>query len=144
MNIPGIQSIEYIPSSNLSLPSFLSGEIDIAPYLNGDFTKLDISPGAGPLKGDNKETSAGNYLAVTLPFAIADVTPENDQLLHLLSRRPHAFRIKDVSGRTFLIGAQGIKVEVDFTLETGKAGKGLRGYNCKLTTKALNGLLFLK
>lgn len=144
MNIPGILKIECIPSSKINLPVFVSGEIDLSPYLNGEFIDLDILPGAGPLKASNKKAAAGDYLSITLPFKIPEVSPDNDHLLQTISQEPHAFRVTDVSGKSFLLGAQGIKVQVDFTADTGKVGRTLRGYTCKLKTKALNGLLFLK
>lgn len=145
LNIPGIAKIEYMVASGISLPSFVAvqPEIDITSLLSGSFTELEFIKRSADLIQNLSEQAAGDLYEIEVALNIAGSDSSTISLLKGLRSSSYVYRITDANGQQYLLAHPSIRVRFSYQYAVKANPSGQRGYNCKITLKSPQGLMFL-
>ena len=145
LNIPGIAKIEYMAASGITLPSYLEvqHQLDISALVTGSFIEIDIIKRSASLNQKLSHENAGDVFEVDFPFNIAGNESATINLLKELRTRLYIFRITDTSGQQYLIAHPDIRPNFTHQYSLKANPSGQRGYNCKITLKSPQGLIFI-
>ncbi|MEF8984590.1 MAG: hypothetical protein V5A51_08355 [Bacteroidales bacterium] len=143
MNIPGIYKIEYILPGEIDAFDYSPGDtIDISAYNNGTFTELVFNETASLNSSMNKD-EAGILYEISTSFRKAGKNSTNLNELVTLARRDHIYRMTDVNGKQYLIGTTNNPAKFQFEEVNDQDPTGYRGYNCSISWRSVNGIIYL-
>ena len=137
----GIRNIEYIPAQNVrdysSLPA--GSSVNFSDFLLSDLKKLPFTPETGDFLENWLDDENGKYSDFTFSASVRRNKEEYRDLLQILLRKRHIFKITLVSGISYIVGSQEYRPKFSYADKV--SGISSSEFSFTISLKSLHGVL---